>query len=169
MGNLRFAEGLKVIPILSPVAYTTAAMDTEYVDMKLNHWATFLVHFGATTSDTSDTVTVTVNCSSVSTSATGDGIPFNYRLSSYFENDSMGAITAATSDGVALTGSTDPSVSFSDRLLIIEVNADELPAYKSDGRFLNLVLTPTADIAGVVGVTAVLEPRYPGNAIPSST
>jgi len=169
MADLRFAEGLKVIPILSPVALGATALDTEYVDMKLNHWASFLVHFGATTSDTSDTVTVTVLCSSVSTSATGDGIPFSYRLSSYFENDDMGAITAATSDGVALTSSTDPSVSLADRLLMISVNADDLPAYKSDGRFLSVVITPTADVVGVVGVTAILEPRYPGNDIPSST
>jgi hypothetical protein len=81
----------------------------------------------------------------------------------------MGAITAATSDGVALTSSTDPSVSLADRLLLIEVNADELPAKKSDGRFLSVVITPTADVVGVVGVTAILEPRYPGNDIPSST
>jgi hypothetical protein len=169
MAKLRFAEGLKVIPILSPVALGATALDTEYVDMKLNHWASFLVHFGATTSDTSDTVTVTVLCSSVSTSATGDGIPFKYRLSSYFEDDNTGAITDATSDGVALTSSTDPSVSLADRLLQIEVNADDLPAYKSDGRFLTVVITPTADVVGVVSAVAVLEPRYPGNDIPSST
>jgi hypothetical protein len=170
MADLRFSEGLKVIPLLSPQAFTTAAMDTEYVDMKLNHWATFLVHFGATTSDTSDTVTVTVQCSSVSTSATGDNIPFTYRLSSYFDNDDLGAITAATSDGLVLTCSSDASVSMSERLLQVSVNADNLPAYKSDGRFLSLVLTPTdAVTAGVVGVVAVLEPRYPGNDIPSST
>ncbi len=169
MADLRYSEGLKVIPLLSPVAIGATALDTEYVDMKLNHWASFLVHFGATTSDTSDTVTVTVLCSSVSTSATGDGIPFQYRLSSYFENDDMGAITSATSDGVTLTSSTDPSVSLADRLLQIEVNADELPAKKSDGRFLTVVITPTADVVGVVSVIGVLEPRYPGNDIPSST
>ena len=169
MADLRFSEGLKVFPILSYTAIGATALDTEYVDMKLNHWASFLVHFAATTSDTSDTVTVTVLCSSVSTSATGDGIPFQYRLSSYFDDDNMGAITSATSDGVTLTCSTDPSVSFSERLLQVEVNADALPAYKSDGRFLSLVITPTADVVGGVSVIAVLEPRYPGNDIPSTT
>jgi len=170
MAKLRFSEGLKVLPLLSPIAFTTSALDTEYVDMKLNHWATFLVHFGITTSDTSDTVTVTVQCSSVSTSATGDDIPFKYRLSSYFDNDDMGAITQATSDGLVLTCSTDPSVSFSERLLMVEINADDLPAYKSDGRYISLVLTPTAEVAaGVVGVIGILEPRYPGNDIPSTT
>ena len=169
MAKLRFSEGLKVIRLLSPVAYTSTAIDTEYVDMSENHWATFLVHFGACTSDTSDTVTVTVLCSSVSTSATGDGIPFSYRLSGMFEEDNMGAITAATSDGVALTASTDPSLSFTDRILQIDVNADELPAKKADGRYLTVVITPTADGGGIVGVTGILEPRYPGNDIPSST
>jgi hypothetical protein len=108
-------------------------------------------------------------CSSVSTSATGDGIPFLYRLSGMFEEDNFGAITQATSDGVALTASTDPSLSFTDRTLMISVNADDLPAKKSDGRFLSLVITPTADGAGLVEVTCITEPRYPGNDIPSST
>ena len=170
MNGIRYAEGLKVIPLLGPIAFTTAAIDTEYVDMKEFHWATFFVNFGVFTSDSSDTVTVTVLCSSVATSETGDGIPFDYRLSSPVDTDSMGAITAATSDGVVLTSSTDLDVNAAQRLLIIDVNADKLPAYKSDGCFLSVLITPTADVAsGVVGVIAVLEPRFPGNAITSST
>ena len=169
-GQLRFAEGLSVVPVLGPIAFTTAAMDTEYIDMRDNHWCTFLVMFGSVTSDTSDTVTITIQCSSVSTSATGDDIAFTYRLSSVIETDSWGAITAATSDGLTLTSSTDLTVSMSNRALLVSVNADDLPAKKADGRYISMVLTPTAEVAaGVVSVCAVLENRYPGNSIPSSS
>lgn len=164
MNGIRFAEGLKVLPILAPIAFTTAAIDTEAVDMKEFNWATFLVQFGAMTSDSTDTVTVTVQCSSVDTSATGDDIAFVYRLSSAVDTDSMGAITAAAATGVAVTAADDG------KMLIIDVDPSKLPAVKSDGCFLGLTLTPSAEVAaGVVGVIAVLEPRYPGNAIPSST
>lgn len=164
MNGIRFAEGLKVLPILAPIAFTTAAIDTEAVDMKEFHWATFLVQFGAMTSDSTDTVTVTVTCSSVDTSATGTDIAFVYRLSSAVDTDSMGAITAATATGVAVTAADDA------KLLVIDVDPQALPKANSIGSFLWLKLTPSAEMAaGVVGVIAVLEPRFPGNAIPSST
>jgi hypothetical protein len=166
MPKIRFAEGLSVLPVLAPIAFTTAAIDTELVDMNMNHWATFLVNFGAMTSDSTDTVTVTVVCSSVETSATGENIDFIYRLSGAVETDSMGAITAGTTNGVVITAEDDAKV------LVIDVNPDVIPSSSggSDRRFVGLVLTPSADMAsGVVGVIAVLEPRYPGNSIPSST
>jgi len=164
MNGVRFGEGLKVLPVLAPIAFTTAAIDTEAVDMNVNHWATFLVQFGAMTSDSTDTVTVTVQCSSVDTSATGDDIAFKYRLSSAVDTDLMGAITDATTAGVAVTAEDDA------KMLIIDIDANALPAVKSDGRYVGLKLTPSDAMAsGVVGVIAVLEPRYPGNAIPSSS
>ncbi len=164
MAKIRFAEGLNVLPVLAPIAFTTSAIDTEPVDMNINQWVTFLCNFGAMTSDSTDTVTVTVICSSVETSATGEEIPFNYRLSSAVDTDNMGAITAGTTDGVVITAEDDAKV------LVIDVNPDIIPGKKSDGRWVSLVLTPSAEMAsGVVGVIAVTEPRYPGNDIPSST
>lgn len=162
--QFKHGEGVSYLPVLAPVAFTTSALDTERVDMSLNHWATFLVDFGLMTSDSTDTVTVTVKCSSVDTSATGDAIAFTYRLSSAVGTDSMGAITAATTAGVAVTAEDDS------KLLIVDVDPTKLPAAKSDGRFVYLELTPSADMgSGVVSVVAILDPRYPGNDIPSSS
>jgi hypothetical protein len=166
MTKIRFAEGLKVLPVLGPIAFTTSAIDTEAVDMNDNHWATFLCNFGAMTSDSSDTVTVTVMCSSVATSATGDEIPFKYRLSAAVDTDTMGAITAGTTDGVAITAEDD------NKVLIIDVDASICANYnsKSDGRYVWLKFTPSADVAsGVVDCIAVLENRYPGYTMPSSS
>jgi hypothetical protein len=166
MKGIRYAEGLKVLPILGPIAFTTSAIDTEPIDMNENHWATFLCSFGAMTSDSTDTVTVTVMCSSVETSATGNEVAFSYRLSAAVDTDTMGAITAATSDGVAITAEDD------DKVLIIDVNPDALAHANSatDGRWVSLKFTPSAEMAsGIVGVIAIGENRYPGNSIPSST
>jgi hypothetical protein len=166
MTKIRYAEGLKIIPVLAPVAFTTAALDTEAVDMNVNHWATFLVQFGAMTSDSTDTVTVQVICSSADTSATGDEIGFVYRLSAAVDTDTMGAITAGTSDGVVVTALSDAM------MLVIDVDPQKMAHANSaaDMRYLWLKLTPSAEMAsGVVGAIAVLEPRYPGNDIPSST
>lgn len=167
MNGIRFAEGLKVLPVLAPVAFTTTSVNTEAVDMRGNHWATFLVNFGVMTSDSTDTVTVTVVCSSVDTSATGETIPFSYRLSSAVDTDSMGAITAGSSDGIAvITASTQDAM-----MLVIDVDASGMIGKgATPGRYLTLELAPSAEFAtGVVSVIAVLEPRYPGNAIPSTT
>jgi len=167
MPKIRYAEGLSVLPVLAPIAFTTSAIDTELVDMNMNHWVTFLCNFGAMTSDSTDTVTVTVVCSSVETSATGDTLEtWSYRLSGAVETDSMGAITAGSTDGVVVTAEDDAKV------LIIDVNADVIPSSSggSDRRFVGLVFTPSAEMAsGTVGAIAVMEPRYPGNSIPSST
>lgn len=166
MNGIRYAEGLKVLPVLAPVAFTTTSINTEAVDMGENHWATFLINFGQMTSDSTDTVTVTVVCSSVDTSATGECIDFAYRLSAAVDTDLMGAITAGTTDGVAVTAISDAT------LLIIDVDASKMvnKTGVTPGRYLTLELAPSAEMAsGVVGVIAVLEPRYPGNAIPSTT
>lgn len=165
MAKANYAEGLKILPILAPVAFTTSAVQSQYVDLKNNHWATFLVSLGLMTSDSTDTVTVTVECSTAgSSNASEIKLAYQYRLSAAVGTDSMGAITAATTDGVVLNAADDDS-----KLLVIDVDPATIPAKMADGRFLRVVATPSAQVAsGVIAITALLEPRYPGNAIPSS-
>jgi len=165
--GIRYAEGLKVLPILAPVADSTSVA-TSYVDLNTAQWATFLVQFGAMTSDSTDTVTITVECSTESGSnATELKVPFKYRLSSAVDTDSMGAITSA----VAATGAAFTAVD-DNKMAVIDVDPASLPSLTgyTDHRFLRLVLTKTAGLASnIIDAIAVLEPRYPGNAIPSST
>jgi len=165
--GIRYAEGLKVLPILAPVADSTSVA-TSYVDLDTAQWATFLVQFGAMTSDSTDTVTITVECSTESGSnATEIEVPFKYRLSSAVDTDSMGAITSATAASGAEFDAEDDN-----KVAIIDVDPASLPSLDdyTDHRFLRLVLTKSASLAtNIIDVIAVLEPRYPGNAIPSST
>lgn len=162
----RYAQKLKMLPVIAPVAFTTSPVASQYVDVGENHWATFLVSFGLMTSDSTDTVTLTVECSTAASSNANEvKLAYKYRLSAAVGTDSMGAITAATSDGMSINAADDDS-----KMLVIDVDPATIPAKLTDGRFLRLVATPSAQMAsGVISAVALLEPRYPGDVQPSAT
>lgn len=165
--GIRYAEGLKVLPILTVADVVATATYTAYVDLDKVNWATFLVSFGAIAStDSTGEVVITVECSTAGTSnATEGNVAFSYRLSAAVATDTMGAITAATAAaGAAINNTADNTV------VVIDVDPAAVAATAADRRFVRLLLTPTSEITStIVGVTAIMEPRYPGNAIPSST
>ena len=165
---IRFCEGLKVLPVLAPAASASAGRGSEYIDLENAHWVSFHILFGAMTSDSTDTITVTVQCSTSTTSnATEIAMAFNYRLSAAVATDTMGAITAATSSGVAITAAQD------NMLLCVEVDPSAIPSLTgyTDHKYLRFWLAPSADIATAysVGAVAYIEDRFHGNSIPSST
>ena len=163
MNQFQFAEGLKVLPILAPADITTTATGTQYVDVSKMHWASFVVQFGNLNNSTG---TVTVEASTAgSSNATEAAIPFKYRLTSAVATDSLGAITSASSAGVAIAAADD------NKTLIIEVDPAALPANPgADYKYLRVVVTPATDNTNyLVGAVAYLQPRYPGNSIASAT
>ncbi len=159
---LRYAEKMKVLPILAPADIAATATATQYVDLDQAHWATFAVQFGAVTNST---IAVTVECSTAASSnATEQAIAFNYRLSGAVATDSMGAITAATTTGAALAATDD------NKTLLIDLDPSAVAALGADFQFARVVVTPATDNTAVlVGAIAYLEPRYPGNSIASAT
>ncbi len=165
MKSLRFQEDMKVYPILSPADITSTATNTQYIDLKYIHRGTLALHFGSMTSDSTDTVTVTLQCSTATSSnATELALAFNYRLSSTLATDSMGAITAATTDGVALTAADDGKV------LLVDVDPAAVANAGTDYRYIRAVITPSSGVAAcVVGAVAYLDIRYAQNAQPSSS
>jgi hypothetical protein len=164
MNGVRFLESIKLLPLLAPVDIVATATATAYVDLNLANWCSFLVDFGAMTSDSTDICTVTVESSTAgSSNATEAAIAFKYRLSAAVATDTMGDLTSATTAGVAVTAVSDGMV------LWIDVDPSAV-AETADRRFLRLVLTPNAEMAScVVGAKAFLETRYKGANIPSST
>lgn len=164
--GIRYAQGLKVQPILAPADIVATATGSQYFDLDQLNWATVLVQFGNVAStDSTGEVVVTVEASTAgSSNATEGAIAFSYRLSGAVATDSMGAIGAATSAGVAVNNTSDNTI------LIIDIDPAVVAASAADRRYCRVVITPTAEItATVVGATLVAEPRYPGNSIPSST
>ena len=166
MGQIRYTEGLKVLPILKPQDIVATATASSYIDLDTSNWATILVQFGNIAStDSTGEVVVTLEASTAgSSNATEAAIAFSYRLSAAVDTDTMGAITAATASGVAV-GNVSDNV-----LLVIDVDPAAVAAGAADRRFLRVVATPTSEItATLVNAVAVLEPRYRMNLIPSST
>ena len=173
MSKFRFAQGLKVLPVLAPVDTAATATYTAFVDADMAHWITFILPFGNLTSDDSDEIEILVRCSSEDTSATTEplAIPFWYRVTSAVATDSTTDIVAGTSDGI---GTSDDGINASgleNKVLIIDVDPSVLSAYSSasaDERWVSVAIAPQGPIT-LLGAIAVIEPRYPGNNIPSST
>lgn len=166
--GIRYGEGMKIQPILAPADIVAVATPTKYIDFDQVNWATFLIQFGAmTTTDTTGEVVVTVEASTAGTSNATEGqILFQYRLSGAVDTDSMGAITtpASAAAGAVVSEAGD------NKVLIIDIDPAVVAASAADRRYVRAVITPTSDLtATVVGAIAILEHRYPGNAIPSST
>jgi hypothetical protein len=169
----RFAEKLNIQPVLKAQAFTTAAtvLNSAYSRLAQAHWLTYVVplgDFGTTAS--SDNVTFTVECSTAAASnATEVNVPFKYRISGKPDANSMGAITQAVStDGFAVSGALAAQ---NGAILVIDVDPSEAYAAhaQTDSVFVRLVATFSADVTGALSAHAVIEPRYPGNAIPSAT
>lgn len=166
MNDIRFAESKKILPILTAADIVATATATAYVDFDNVNWATFLVTFGAIAStDSTGEVVVTVEASTAGTSNATEGqVAFTYRLSAAVNTDTMGAITAATAaGGAAINNTADNTV------LVIDVDP-QVVAATADRRFVRLVITPTSEITStIVSAMAVLDTRFKGNSIPSST
>lgn len=162
-----YAEKIKVLPVLAPVAFTTSPVVSQFVNLSQANWASFLVSFGLMTSDSTDTVTLTVEACPIGTTTDGTetAMKFNYRLSSAVGNDAWGNITAATPVGMSINAEADDT-----KAVKIEIDPVWAANAVAGGKYVRLVVTPSATIAsGVVSAVALLEPRYPANVIPSST
>jgi len=164
MKGLRFAEGIKVLPVLTPADIAATNTWTYFVDLDLANWVTFVAQFGACSSAgaTCDDCLIQVMSSSVATTAGIDAIDFTYRLSSAVDTDSMGAITTGTSDGITVGPLLD------NKCVVIDVDPSVVAAKGALERWVCLEFTPASTIT-TVGVIAYIEPKSPGNSIPSST
>ena len=174
MSKFRFAQGLKVLPVLAPVDTAATAQVTAFVDCDKLHWLTFILPFGNMTSDDSDIVAITVRCSTEDTSATTEpmNIGFWYRVTSAVATDSMStAPTAATSDGIGTSDDGINAANLDNAVLIIDVDPSVVAAKAATSggnRWVSVALAPTGPIT-IDGAICIAEPRYPGNDIPSST
>jgi hypothetical protein len=169
--GIRFAQGLKVLPVLGPVDTAATAAVTKFVDMNMANWCTFLVQLGNLTSDDSDKIVITARASTEGSSAATEPtcINFWYRLTSAVDTDSMSAgPTAGTSDGIGTSDDGVNAVTAENAVLIIDIDPSVVAAKGADMRWVSLGIAPEGPIT-LLGVTAIVEHKYPGNNIPSST
>lgn len=167
--SIRFGEGTLIYPVLGAVAITDTTTVTEFVDLDLANWVSFLVSFGVVTSGggaSCNTVLITAVGSSIASTAGGDLIGFDYRLSEQIGTHGWGAITDGTTAGTAFTAG---AAELSSRSVLIDIDPAELAAMGETHRWVGLKLECITSLAVTASVTAFIEPRYPGNDIPSST
>jgi hypothetical protein len=150
---MRLSESLKFVPLTESADVTTAGVDTKSINMGKVHAASFLINFGAITSN--DTLKVYVGAA---TATKTTAIAFRYRLAAADTtvalSDTLGAFTAVASTGLTLTAAT-----FDHKLAVVEIDSQEI----ADA-------TPwvTLEIAGDataqnVSIVAVVKPRFASN------
>jgi hypothetical protein len=158
MKDARFAIGENILPLVAPVDTAATEKRTPFLDMRKALHTTVILLFGVVTAASADqpvTVTVTAATSAASTSETA--IAFRYRLSSAAGANAWGAITAATSSGVALDSTTVDG-----KALLIDIDPAALPAIGADNVFVSVVVTPDAGASvTLVAALALSDPQYP--------
>ena len=165
MTKLKFAEAIKVLPVLAAQDIAATTKVTSFVDLSLAHWLTFVVQFGAITA--TDTALLTIGVEASTSGADTDSetnVGYSYRISNAIGAAySMGTITAVDSTATTTISSTDVVSS----CLIVEVDP-QVVAQTATARYVRFTIDGAADIsAALCGVVAYVEPRYPGNAMPS--
>lgn len=148
-----------IVPLVAPIDGTTGSPASPYLDIQSANRASILVYFGVVTSTTAtDTLTITLEASTASTSNAGEeAIPFLYRVSDTVAGgNTWGAVTAATSDGVSMGAST----AFDGYAILIDVDPAAV-AQKTDARWVRVQLTPSAAYSVLLyTVIGFIEPRY---------
>ena len=159
MPKLNMAEELHFVNLLAPVDIVATATVSKYVSTTQigNGQLEFVVQFGViTTTDSTGEVVVTFvgNDSNDTTTTDSNEVAVSgyYRISGAVGTDTMGALTAFTSAGVAFAQADDG------KTLLAYID----PAVLQQ-KYVRAVLTPTTESAGstvcVVGVNARYIPR----------
>ena len=153
----RYAEKLHIVPLLAPAA-TTTAVKSYAVALKNAHWVSFLVTWGAMTSDDNNmviTVDATTNVGATTTNDTA--IPFVYRLSGAVgTDDNWGDPTTCAETGLSIVGTGDNAA------LLIEVDPATVQALDSDATGVRVSINGVDNATNyAVGVVGLIEDRYP--------
>lgn len=164
MASGRFSQSHGIVPIFVPLAanYNTITVNEESIDMALYGHATFIFLFSADCTASAGVITMDAGL----TNAAGDAaVTFTYRYSS-------AAVLTAGADvlGTAATAATITLAQgdIVNRMLIIEVDADDMWISNVQYRYLT-VAYDDAGTAGIFSCVAVLsEPRYAEAVMPTA-
>lgn len=144
-----------IINGLSPVADAfSGTVYSDVIDTKEALWITFLVYWGV---GATGTLTLTVvPCDDTTPSNRGTAVAFTSR--NLTAGDVWGAATARTASGFTTTAG-------SDQMYAIEVDPAVLGA--SGYRYVQLKSVEVVDSPILGGIMAVVQPRYPSQAVAS--
>jgi len=137
-----------IVPITAP-AQKTSTFVTPHVKMSKYESVQFLVLMGAISTD-GFVLTVTASAATAGSSTTA--LNFKYRCTAAAGTDTLGDLSSAVSS-LDLDEDT-----YDNMVLVIDVDAIELT---TDKPYVGLTFTDPGSADMVVGVVALLKPRYP--------
>ena len=159
--GIRFAEGLQVVPLLSPQP-STVDIESAHVKLENLHWLTFIVMTNGDAGSASCTANIYVKSTAGAAGSTAAGdyaLPFWYRTATVGTDD-WGAITAVSTG----TGYVQYTAAQDEYVILIDVDPDVIYAHDSDATHLYIDIDTAGDNATDVNyasVVGVFEPRYP--------
>ncbi len=154
-GGTLYGQEYHLVPLVAP-QQLSATTTTGGINGGLFSHVQFVIALGdLATAD----FTLTVACSAVTALSSATAIAFNYRVSAAAGTDTMGAVTASESTGLALT-----NTSYDNKTVVVDVDASELTAAKP---YVGVVLTRAGSATAYASITAICKPRYP-DATPSA-
>lgn len=161
-----FSQENLIIPLTSGMVSLTAGVELDSINMKGYDRATFLLQFDTAlgTSDSHNPI-LTMETASSDSGDSADAT-FQYRVNSATtittSADVWGSITAAST--LTLTATTYAGLS-----LLLELNADDLPAASKTYEWVTVDISAESCSVGKVDAVAILSrPRYIKNVMPAA-
>ncbi len=149
MGNMNLAQKIHVVPILS-ASQKTANYVAPHINMKLYEKVEFLVHLSAVAADN---FTMTVTQSLVTAGSSSTAIAARYRATAVAGTDTMGAVTAIATTGLALT------TAFTTLTVIVDVESQDLTTATKP--YVGLTFTDAGSGDLTMTIIALCWPKYP--------
>ena len=149
-----YGQEYHVVPIFAP-AQKSATVTGPGINSGLFDHIQFVLALGDLAAAD---FTVTVECSAVTALSTATAIAFKYRLSAAAGTDTMGAVTAATTAGLALANAT-----YDNMVMLIDIDSAQCSAAKP---YVGLILTRAGAATAYASLVAICKPRYP-QAVPT--
>jgi len=158
----QLSQVTKIVGCYAPKDINGGAINSDIVGLKEYNHVTFLVYLGNLAGNT----TLTVEKCDTIVPGTATAITFNYRIASagaVASSELDGALTAVT---VAATGIPLLAASDDNKILAIELDADEIAAPTTP--YVRVAMSDPA-AAGLVSIVAILsEARYLKDVPPSA-
>ena len=150
MGKQNLAQNIHIVPLVAPAQYTST-QTSGHINMKLYEKVEFIISVGAIAAD-NFTWTLTQSAATAGSSSTA--IAANYRLTAAAGTDTMGATTALTTSGVAITNGTHENM-----LFIVDVDSSQLTTASKP--YVGITVTDAGSGDAFFGIVALCWPKYP--------
>jgi hypothetical protein len=149
MGVMNDAQNIHIVPLLS-ATQKTSTYAAPHINMKQYEKVEFIVNLSTVTAND---FTVTLGQSAVTAGSTATAIAGRYRLTAVAGTDTMGAVTALASTGLAIT------TAHTTLTLIVDVDSSDMTAASLP--YVGLTFTDASSGDLIMTIIALCWPKYP--------